>query len=184
MWTNRATSPRVLRLNRGVGAVLRRARGPVLILGLTLLAPALFAAETTEILATGPDLKKGIPYLSANVLAYFLVTYQPPTAAAPGSPSRAAIRVLYSGTTVVPASSWKPSPCATSHLLVVDEQPSVLFFSDGEESEHGWSLFFVFPAGYEKPCSFAATFVTRFRYFLGITRNSALSSFPAVLNVP
>jgi len=173
---------------------------------LAVLPGALFA-ETTEILATGPDAKKGIPYLSPNVVPYFAVTYrtahQESTAsraaaapaeaagnsaaasrsggAAPAAPqSENDIRVLYTETEVAIYSSWKPAPCGSLGMLEVEQEPRVLFFQD----RAGRSLFFVFPSSYPSPCAFVTTFINRFNYFLGVTQNSALSSFPAVLQIP
>lgn len=140
-------------------------------------------AETTEVLATGPDRQAGIPYLSANVITYLHVSYRPAGRegeAANQAPLGAGIQVLYTESSVVPYSSWKSASCREKTFLTVQGSPPVYFY----EAPAGWSVFVVFPPGYRNPCSFVSAFVKRFEYFLGITRNSALSSFPAVLKVP
>lgn len=141
--------------------------------------------ETTEILATGPDQRVGIPYLSANVIPYFQVSYQTAAQSAEsdsGSAFSAAsgIRILYTERTIVPYSEWKPAACGGLSALTVQDDPLVYFLSGNA----GWSLFIVFPPKYPGPCSFASAFFTRFLYFLGITHDAAVSSFPAVLQIP
>ncbi len=142
------------------------------------------------VLATGPDQRTGIAYLSANVIPYLATTYLESTKAggpdlgstgssqAPGA-SGGGIHVYYTGRKIVPDGGWKRTACAAYSLLTVQENPLVYFF----ESSGGWSLFLAFPAGYANPCSFVSTFINRFEYFLGVTQNTALSSFPAVLNL-
>lgn len=147
------------------------------------------AAESTEVLNTGPDIGRGIPYLSANVIRYYQVTYRAAgqensAGSTQGArfeeESGAALRVLYTDTSVVPSPEWKAASCGGSGMLTVAANPAVLFYRD----PGGWSLFFVYPADYHQTCAFATVFLRRFSYFLGITQNSALSSFPAVLQIP
>lgn len=156
---------------------------------LAAVLPESAAAETTEILTTGPDIARGIPYLSSNALPYYAVTYRTATqestsGAAPGGAggggSGTALRVLYTATSVVPPPSWKRASCGEPGVLTVAANPDVLFYPD----PGGFSLFFVFPSRYPHSCSFASAFLRRFSYFLGITQSSPLSSFPAVLQVP
>ena len=64
-------------------------------------------------------------------------------------------------------------------LRSLSAKPLVLIYTH----QRGWSLQFVFPEGFSAPCSFTGAFVSRFLYFLGITRDDALSSFPAVLHL-
>ena len=148
-------------------------------------------AETTMVLATGPDQRTGIPYLSANVIPYLSTTYLDssktagPTLGAGassqgGGPPAGGIQVLYTGRKIVPDGGWPRAGCGAYSLLTVREKPLVYFFESGS----GWSLFLAFPAGYDTPCAFVSIFINRFEYFLGITQNTALSSFPAVLNLP
>jgi hypothetical protein len=142
-------------------------------------------AQTTEVLATGPDQRTGIPFLSANVIPYLHVSYQ--TAHTPNAPvdvsgtaSGIGVQILYTARQIVPYPGWKPAPCGTLGALTVQENPLVYYLSD----QSGWSLFMVFPKNYQGTCAFASAFLARFQYFLGITRNSAFSSFPALLQIP
>lgn len=177
MSTSRAISPRASRLSSR----------PVILAALLLAscASASLFGETTEILATGPDRGTGIPYLQPNVISFYAVTYR--TASQEGGlphPSQggadAGVRVLFTKTAVVPYSAWKPAPCGSLRALRIRESPPVLYY----RSAQGWSLFFAFSASNTAPCSFVSAFVERFDYFLGVTQNSAISSFPAVLRVP
>lgn len=148
-------------------------------------------AETTMVLATGPNQRSGIAYLSANVIPYLATTYLDSTKTngptlGQGGPSRTVgtsggeVQVLYTERKIVPDGGWSRTACGANSLLTVQDKPLVYFFESGS----GWSLFLAFPAGYTNPCAFVSTFINRFEYFLGITQDTALSSFPAVLNFP
>lgn len=177
MSTNRGTSQRASQLNRRLFLVST-------LLFICAVSRPLFA-QTTEVLATGPDQRTGIPFLSANVIPYLHVSYQ--AAPKPGTPvdvsgtaSGIGVQILYTKRPIVPYPDWKSAPCSTLGALMVQENPLVYYLSD----RSGWSLFMVFPKNYQGPCAFASAFLARFQYFLGITRNSAFSSFPALLQIP
>lgn len=179
MSTSREISQRALRLSRLL----------LLLFCLAAVFPEGAMAETSEVLTTGPDVGRGIPYLFANALPYYEVTYRTATqenssgrrqGAVAGSGAAAALRVLYTPTAVVPPPSWKRASCSEPAMLSVAENPAVLFYRDPQ----GFSFFFVYPSHYSQSCAFASAFLRRFTYFLGITKNSALSSFPAVLQLP
>ncbi|HUX21121.1 MAG TPA: hypothetical protein VMW69_07755, partial [Spirochaetia bacterium] len=91
-------------------------------------------AQTTEILATGPDQRRGIPFLSANVIPYLHVSYQ--AAAKPGTSidvsstaSNVGIQVLYTERRIVPYPDWKTVPCGAVGALLAQESPLVYYLS-------------------------------------------------------
>ncbi|HUZ18577.1 MAG TPA: hypothetical protein VMV68_09320 [Spirochaetia bacterium] len=137
--------------------------------GLAYSAPAADMA----ILATGPSIRHGLPYVSANIIEFYRGTYRAP------SHSKEPLDVIFTATSVPRPDAWTPAPCSAYRVFTVSASPSVFFYDHNGQ----WSLFFSFPSGFSDPCLFADTFIDRFIYFLGITQNSPLSSFPAVLNL-
>ena len=165
MSINRAISPRVLRSSRTLLLAL---------FSIVAIVPVWAAPQSdVAILATGPSIGYGLPFIQANSVEYYGATY---TATAR---SKEPVKVFYAATPIPPSAKWSTLQCSGYSFRFVSTDPPVLLFSNADQ----WSTLLVFPKGFSGPCRFAGLFLTRFFYFLGITHDTPLSSFPAVLQL-
>ena len=142
-----------------------------IILTVLLLLPGFSssAAQEVSVLQKGPIFRKGIPFLPPNALPVFYGVY---------SFRDSEIIVYFSESLIPRAEDWEEIPCQGGTLLQLPGR-EIFIFPDTIETE--WSIFIVFKESISDICPFVNTFLRRFQYFLGITRDRSIPPFPAVL---
>lgn len=138
------------------------------------------------VLLTAPEFRRGIDWLSPNVIPHWAATYRAAVGGAGGE-----VQVIFVAVPVVEARQWAEAPCQFRSL----RQSGT--FQYYYESRDGWSLFIASARDgtpmIDPPCEFVDLFVTKFLFFRsleaerssGATTSSVPSGhtppFPAIL---
>jgi hypothetical protein len=130
--------------------------------------------ENTALLISGPEEKKGIPFIGPNAAAYFSGVYLM---------GEEKITVLYTPEGFVFSDEWSRAPCSPRDIPVFSIKQSVLLTSVGG----GRYLIFIYPENREKPpgedCRFVQFFYPRFQYFQNSLGSEIDAHFPAVIRI-
>ena len=135
-----------------------------------VLAVSGLSAQARAVLDIGPELRSGVPYLSANVLSYYHGEYD-----------LGEITVIVdhvSGEVPVPEAAEIVRCGAVGLSVLPSRSARILYLRRG-----GDIIFFVFPDGYDAACGFVERFLVRFDYFTRAAPDSRIPPYPAVLEL-
>ncbi|MFP4383856.1 MAG: hypothetical protein ACLFST_02835 [Spirochaetia bacterium] len=139
----------------------------------TMAVSAGEAPEDTALLISGPERKKGIPYIGPNALEYFSAVYVI---------QDREIQVLYIPDGFVFNESWTPAGCRLANISVYSISDTVLLTRNSD----GFVLFVTAASGASEPfdiCRFIQYFHPRFQYFQSTLGSSRDAHFPAVIRL-
>lgn len=147
-----------------------------------LLIPCLFAAaqsgdEEAEraILLRGPDVNRGLPMYSPNIIPYYYGEY---------SFKESIVPVYFVTEEVVPGESWRTERCGSYTFSIVSEDvtgdaETIYYYAQNDR----WRVFISVPREVESPCPFLREFIDRLSYFINITQEEGTAPLPAVLTI-
>lgn len=136
-------------------------------------SPVCFGQASRAVLDDGPILERGLLFLPVNVIAYYRGEY---------TIGDLRVRVLFTRSDVSPYPEWTDYRCSSLLMkrIPVDGESLLIFVAVDPD----WRLFVEFPNDSDSVCAFVSTFLTRFRYFLGVDRSgSGVPPFPAILTL-
>lgn len=123
-----------------------------------------------SILQQGPEQRKGLPFFLPNAIPHFKGVYN-----FRGSK----VQVFYTESAMLRRPEWAPVECGDSRVFTVRDQSHDIYIYPMEGDRR--TFFFLFDPERQDVCGFIDPFLSRFRYFLGITRDRMVPPFPAVV---
>ena len=128
-------------------------------------------AEGPSILKKGPVYHEGIEFLGVNALPAWYGEY---------SYDGGVVRVYFTREEVVLSDEWKDGACGTGGMFstVRNGVPVTAYMVPG-----GWTAFLSFPDENAEICRFMEIYIRRQTYFINLSRDKSVFSFPAVLEI-
>lgn len=142
------------------------------ILIFSILCTTVLYAENSgpAILAKGPVPHEGIEFLGVNAIQSQYGEY---------SYDKDKVIVYYTTEEIFFSEKWTSSDCSLFLTMQRDYKSNrrVVSYTD----RRGWTAFFSFQIDSDYICSFIAVYRSRQNYFLNISRDKTVFSFPAIL---
>lgn len=137
-----------------------------------LILPAFrIPAQEVSVLQSGPIYRKGIPFFPPNAIPAFYGIY---------TFNDAEVTVYYTEKRIPRSEEWEEFVCLGNRGLLLPEQTgTVMVYPPVQDDD--WTLFIAYNGEREDFCRFVDTFIRRFQYFYGISRDKSIPPFPAVL---